>query len=288
VSAKAVPWTLAELITTYLAEQLRDDDVGFTGMENGGPAALFGSMIPLAAMSLAKATHAPNLTILLAGWLHNPDLSKLDAIPDSEFIPSLRDLSADAVAVDYPPQFSVKKGDVTVGFSNGAQVDVFGNMNSVCIGDHDRPRVRLLGPVFQTEHVALFGREYIMMPHHDARNFVERVDFISAVGYPGGAEGRRRLGLTVGSGPALVITPLCVFDFDRAGSGRMFVKSVHPGVDPEEIRKRTGFEVGDLTHCPRTPEPGPDKVRLLREVVDPRGMILPREAAMSPKIGVQS
>ena len=274
-------WTLPELLTVYVSHELRDDDVGFTGMVNGDASALYGSMIPLAAMTLARMTHAPNLTVLLAGWLHNPDLSQLEAIPDSEFIPALRDLPADAVAVDYPAQFSVKKGDVTVGFSNGAQVDAFGNMNSVCIGDHARPKVRLVGPVFQTEHLALFGREYLMIPHHEKRNFVERVDFISAVGYPGGAEGRRKLGLDVGSGPALVITPLCVFDFDRAGTGRMFVKSIHPGVDPDEIQTRTGFDVGDLSAVPVTREPDDDELRVLREKVDPKGLILPRAQTMA-------
>jgi glutaconate CoA-transferase subunit B len=274
----ASDYTLPELLASLISREMRDDDVGFTGMVNGDASALYGSLIPLAGMTLARLTHAPNLTVLLAGWLHNPDLAQLDAIPDSEFIPSLRDLNADAVAVDYPPQYSVRKGDVTVGFSNGAQVDMYGNMNSVCIGDHARPTVRLVGPIFQTEHLALFGREYIMMPHHELRNFVERVDFISAVGYPGGVTGRKALGLDVGSGPALVVTPMCVFDFDLE-TGRMRVKSVHPGVDPKSVRERTGFDVGDLATVPRTPEPTIEEVRLLREVVDPRGMLLPRPPA---------
>ena len=113
-------------------------------------------------------------------------MSRLHEIPDSEFLSDLRDLDADGIANEYPSPFRVKRGGVTVGFSNGAQVDMYGNMNSVCIGDHDRPKVRLVGQIFQTEHLAFFGREIIMMPHHERRNFVERVDFISAVGYPGG------------------------------------------------------------------------------------------------------
>lgn len=266
-------FTMAELLTVLVSKEMRDGDVGFTGMVNGDASALFGSMIPLAAMSLAQRTHAPNLTILLAGWLHNPDLSKLGAIPDSEFIPELRDLEADAVAFEYPAQYAVKRGQVTVGFSNGAQVDKFGNMNSVCIGDHDSPRVRLVGPVFQTEHLALFGREYIMMPHHERRNFVERVDFVSAVGFPGGLEGRRALGLDIGGGPALVITPLCVFGFELR-TGRMRVDSVHPGVDRQEVIEKTGFDVGELTAVPTTPEPSEEELRVLREEVDPKGMLL--------------
>lgn len=265
--------TLAETLTIYVAKQLRDDDVGFTGMVNGDASAMFGSAIPLAAMYHAQLTHAPNLTLLLAGWLTNPDISKLETMPDSEFMASLRDLDADALINAYPAQYRLRRGDITVGFSNGAQVDAYGNMNSVCIGPHDHPKVRLVGPIFQTEHLAFFGREIIMMPHHDRRNFVEKVDFVSAVGYPGGVAGRRELGLDVGSGPALVITPLCVFDFDLE-SGRMRVKSVHDGVDPAEVRAATGFELGDLSDVPVTPAPGPADLEILRTRVDPRGIML--------------
>jgi glutaconate CoA-transferase subunit B len=265
--------TLAETLTIYVAKQLRDDDVGFTGMVNGDASAMFGSAIPLAAMYHAQLTHAPNLTLLLAGWLTNPDISKLETMPDSEFMASLRDLDADALINAYPAQYRLRRGDITVGFSNGAQVDAYGNMNSVCIGPHDHPKVRLVGPIFQTEHLAFFGREIIMMPHHDRRNFVEKVDFVSAVGYPGGVAGRRELGLDVGSGPAFVITPLCVFDFDLE-SGRMRVKSVHDGVDPAEVRASTGFELGDLSDVPVTPAPGPADLEILRTRVDPRGIML--------------
>ncbi len=265
--------TLAETLTIYVAKQLRDDDVGFTGMVNGDASAMFGSAIPLAAMYHAQLTHAPNLTLLLAGWLTNPDISKLETMPDSEFKASLRDLDADALINAYPAQYRLRRGDITVGFSNGAQVDAYGNMNSVCIGPHDHPKVRLVGPIFQTEHLAFFGREIIMMPHHDRRNFVEKVDFVSAVGYPGGVAGRRELGLDVGSGPALVITPLCVFDFDLE-SGRMRVKSVHDGVDPADVRASTGFELGDLSDVPVTPAPGPADLEILRTRVDPRGIML--------------
>ncbi|MCL4664809.1 hypothetical protein L0Z14_28285 [Burkholderia multivorans] len=113
------------------------------------------------------------------------------------------------------------------GFSSAVQVDRVGNINSVCIGDHDKPKVRLVGPILQPEHMTLFGREYVMMPHHDRRNFVENVDYVSGVGYPGGLAGRRELGLMSG-GPCMVVTPKCIFDFDRQ-AGRMKVASIHAG-----------------------------------------------------------
>src|SRR3546814_16421485 len=110
-------------------------------------------------MALAKQMHAPNLTILLAGWSHNPDLDALDVLPDSEFDAVLRDLDCDAKMISYPGQWAIKRGDIDFGFSSGVQVDRVGNINSVCIGDHARQKVRMGGPSRQPEHMTMFGRE---------------------------------------------------------------------------------------------------------------------------------
>jgi len=266
------PCTLHEMLAAALARALRDEEVGFTGLVTGGAAAVFGTAIPLAAMELARLTHAPGLTILLAGWSHNPDLFGLPELPDSEFDARLRDLAADAQMMDYPGPWSIRRGDIDFGFSSAVQVDRSGNINSVCVGDYRRPRVRLVGPILQPEHMALFGREYVMMPHHERRNFVERVDYVSGVGYPGGRAGRRRLGLERG-GPAWVITPRCIFDFDE-DDGRMRVRSMHPGQTPAVLQAATGFDLGDLAGVPTTESPTPEELELLRRRVDPHGILL--------------
>jgi glutaconate CoA-transferase, subunit B len=270
------PPTLHEILAVALGHSLRDDEVGFTGLVTGGPAAVFGTSIPLAAMELARQTHAPGLTILLAGWSHNPDLARLDVLPDSEFDARLRDLACEAQMTGYPGAWSIKRGDIDFGFSSAVQVDRVGNINSVCVGDYRRPTVRLVGPILQPEHMTLFGREYVMMPHHARRNFVERVDFVSGVGYPGGLEGRRRLGLD-GGGPEWVVTPKCIFDFDRE-AGRMRVRSIHPGVTAAALREATGFDLGDLAGVPETEPPTAEELEILRRRVDPRGILLPRAA----------
>ena len=267
------PCNLPERLAVLLAKEFCDGEVGFTGLGTGRAAAVYITGIPLAAMSLAQQTHAPNLTVLLAGWSHNPDLSQLYSLPELEFDERLRDLPCEAQSVDYPGHYVLKRGDVSFGFSSGVQVDVHGNLNGVCVGDPKRPKVRLVGPILHPEHMTLFGREYIMMPHHEERNFVEQVDYVSGVGYPGGLAGRKELGLHSG-GPALVITPKCVFDFDRK-AGRMKVRSIHVGVSEETLRATTGFDLGDLSIVPLTPEPSDEELHLLREVVDPRGHLLP-------------
>jgi glutaconate CoA-transferase, subunit B len=268
------PATPFERLAVVLAREFRDEEVGFTGLLTGSSAATFGTAIPLVAMSLAKLTHAPNLTILLAGCYHNPDLRDLEAVPTSEHSAQLRDLPAEAQMLAYPGPWALKRGDIDFGFASAVQVDTAGNINSVAIGPPDKPKVRLVGPILQPEHMGMFRREFVMMPSHDVRNFVAKVDFISGVGYPGGLEGRRQLGLEWG-GPELVLTPKCIFNFDKV-VGRIRVRSLHRGVTADEVRLSTGFELGELSDVPETPEPTADELDLIRGSIDPKGILLPR------------
>lgn len=263
-------YTRAELLTVLLARSFRDWEVGFTGLATGGASALFITSIPLAAMALAKEMHAPNLTILLAGWSHNPDLHSLRELPDSEFDAVLRDLPCEAHMMNYPGTWQIRRGDIDFGFCSAVQVDRVGNVNSVCVGDYRSPKVRLVGPILQTEHMALFGREYVMMPHHSLRNFVDRVDYVSGVGYPGGTSGRKKLGLR-GGGPEWVVTPRCIFDFDKQ-QGSIRVRSIHSEED-RDLQAVTGFPV-NVDRVELTPPPTNDELECLRLHVDPKGVLL--------------
>ena len=265
------PATLHEIIAVNLARDFADEEVGFTGLLTGEAAARFGTGIPLAAMELARQSHAPGLTILLGGCYHNPDVTRLKALPSSEHDALLRDLECEARMTTYPGPWVLKRHDVTFGFSSAVQVDRVGNINSVCIGDHARPRVRLVGPILQPEHMTLFRREYVMMPYHERRNFVEQVDFVSGVGYPGGLAGRRALGLTE-HGPRWVVTPRCIFDFDRE-RGAIRVRSIHPGVSAAALQAATGFDLGPLDGVPTTPLPTPEELARLRTSVDPKSIL---------------
>ncbi|WP_299655293.1 hypothetical protein [uncultured Jannaschia sp.] len=265
--------TLYETLANVLADDMADREVGFTGLLTGSAAAIWGTGIPVVAMELARRTHAPDLTLLLAGCYHNPDLSVLDRMPDCEHDAQLRDLPAEARTRDYPGQWALKRGDVTFGFSSAVQVDRVGNINSVCIGPHDAPKVRLVGPILQPEHMVCFRREYVMMPRHEPRIFVDKVDFVSGVGFPGGRKGREALGLDWG-GPRFVMTPLCIFDFDEE-EGAMRVRSIHAGVTADEVRAATGFDLGPLDDVLETPAPSPERLRLIREIVDPRNLLIP-------------
>lgn len=190
-------YTLEELLAVDLAHTIEDGEVGFTRpAHRPRPAHHLHHLHPDGRHGAGQRTHAPNLTILLSGVYFNPDVAKLHTLPESEYEQVLVDLPSEAQMPGWPEQWHHRGGDISFGFGSGVQVDREGNLNSTCIGNVRHPKVELVGPIFLPEHFSCFGREYIMMPNHERRSFVEKVDYISGVGWPGGAEGRRKLGFT--------------------------------------------------------------------------------------------
>jgi glutaconate CoA-transferase subunit B len=133
------------------------------------------------------------------------------------------------------------------------QIDGAGNANLSVIGNHDRPRVAFGGtrglPDGRTVH--------FVMPSHNARQLVERVDFVST-----SVAGREQ--------PALLITELGAMRWD-AGSGGWRLEALAPGVEVDAVRNRTGFRFEVAPEPVRLDEPGPDLVAAL-ERVDPLGL----------------
>ena len=261
-------YRIQELLAVEVARHLRDEEVVFIGIGTGGPAFIRAVGIPLAACRLAQLGHAPNLTPML-GPLIDPDL---DTLPSS-----LRD---DYELVHWPSKAQIpeqealdvfKRGKMDVGFVSGAQIDPYGNLNIVAIGDYANPKVRLVGPLAQTDHCAFAKRTFITM-EHTRRQFVEKVDFISGVGYLDGPGAREKAGLRQG-GPGLVFTDYCVLGFDEE-TRRMKLLSLHPGVALETVVGNTGFELIVPDEIERTPEPAPAQVELIRERIDPDGLLL--------------
>jgi len=150
--------------------------------------------------------------------------------------------TADAV-VSVPEIFNywLQPGRIDVGFLGAAQLDRFGNINTTVIGStYANPKVRLPGAGGAPE-IAAFCREVIIIVRQSRRSFVERVDFITSVGYGTGRGDRERLGLT-GAGPRRVITDLGVLEPDPA-TGELTLTGVYPGVTPEQARAGTGWDL---------------------------------------------
>src|SRR6185312_2353316 len=102
----------------------------------------------------------------------------------------------------------LQPGRIDIGFLGAAQIDRYGNINTTVIGDYHDPSVRLPGAGGAPE-IAASCREVIVIVRQSKRTFVDRVDFVTSVGYGSGPGDRARLGLR-GGGPVLVITDLGV------------------------------------------------------------------------------
>ncbi|MFI5974503.1 CoA-transferase subunit beta [Streptomyces sp. NPDC051452] len=147
-----------------------------------------------------------------------------------------------------------------------SQIDRYGNQNISVVGDWARPRRQLLG-VRGASLNTLNNPTSYWVPRHSRRVFVERVDMVCGVGYDrasalGAVSRFHRL--------VRVVTDLCVFDFGTPDHS-MRLASLHPGVSVEQVREATGFAPAVPDEVPRTREPGPVELRLIREVLDPAG-----------------
>ncbi|MFB6988224.1 CoA-transferase subunit beta [Streptomyces sp. NPDC056304] len=148
-----------------------------------------------------------------------------------------------------------------------SQLDRYGNQNISCIGDWARPVRQLLG-VRGAPGNTLNNRTSYWVPRHSARVFVERVDMVSGVGYDRAAA----------AGPSAtryhripdIISNLGVFDFETPDR-TMRLRSLHPGVTVEQVCRATGFALTIPDEVPLTREPTEAELRLIREVIDPKG-----------------
>jgi acyl CoA:acetate/3-ketoacid CoA transferase beta subunit len=144
------------------------------------------------------------------------------------------------------------------------QVDRYGNQNISCLGDHARPARQMFGARGAPGNTVNHRTSY-WVPKHIARVFVESVDFASGVGYDRatGAAGRFH-------DVHRVVSNLAVLDFATADHS-MRIVSVHPGVSVEQVQAETGFPlIADDVAVTR--EPTDEELKLLREVLDPKGV----------------
>jgi glutaconate CoA-transferase subunit B len=156
----------------------------------------------------------------------------------------------------------LQPGRIQTGFLGAAQIDRFGNINTTVIGpDYRQPKVRLPGAGGAPE-IAASCREVIVIVRQTARAFVERVDFVTSVGYGSGPGDRERLGLR-GRGPVLVITDLGVLEPDP-GTCELTLTKLHAGVTVEQARAATGWELAVSPRLATTEPPTELELRTLR------------------------
>lgn len=262
MSVQGLGYGLEELRAAVISREFEDGERVFLGANvNAGRAAVL----------LAHRLRGPNMKVMLGlTWTNFEDVREIGLHSDSTDFRDARWAEAyvhlDTMINDYRRFFS------TTFVVSCLQVDRYGNTNLIAIGDYDKPTLRGPGAIGSVSSAAYCDRVYIIPPRHDTQIFVDKCDFISAVGFDkGGADAREKLGL-VGGGPKLCVTDRCVFDFEEQTKA-MRLRSVHPGHTVDEVLQHTGFDVIVPDDVPETEPPTDEELEIIRSLIDPHGLL---------------
>jgi acyl CoA:acetate/3-ketoacid CoA transferase beta subunit len=248
-------YTVDEIMTVLMAREVRNDDVMIVGVA---------TPMVWAAFTLAKLTNAPDAIY--------------HYIMGNTFVMEARQVSLLYLEMNtaraYRFQDSVEctleslpsEKLTTIEFFRPAQIDQYGNTNNICIGDWEKPKIRLPGAAGILDFSMFYARgSFLYTPRHDKRTFVLTKDlfFTSGVGFPDGNPS-----VCGGSGPQCVVTNLGYLDFEEK-TKRMRLSSIHPGIDIDTVKESTGFDLIIPDNLATTEPPTEKELKLLREEVDP-------------------
>ncbi len=227
-----------------------------------------GTGIPMLAAMLAAKTTAPNLIPIFEFGGMGAIMEELPrAVGEARTFH--KGLAASGIC---DTMETAQRGFVDYGFLGGAQIDPYGNLNSIVIGDHDNPKARLPGSGGGND-VGSHCWQTIAIMQHQNRRFIPKVDFVTTPGFLSGPGAREDAGLPRGTGPAYVVSTLALMDF-HPESKRMRLKALHPGVTVEDVVENTGFELLMSEEIDQNAPPSAEELRLLREEIDPEGLYI--------------
>ena len=249
-------YTEKEMMTISAARFIKDRDIVFAG-----------TGVSMLAATAAKRIYAPKAVVFFETGGIDPTL---DEIPMAVADP--RVMSGTCINSGLIDAFSIvgHRKFHTIAFLGAAQIDPYGNLNTTAIGDYHRPVTRFSGSGGACD-VASLASGVITFMQHEKRRFVEKLDYLTSVGWYRGGDSRQELGFKRG-GPLAVVTNLCVMRFDEE-TKKMYVSACYPGVTPRDIIDNTGFSI-DVSRASESESPTENELRILREEVDPQQLIL--------------
>jgi len=246
-----------ELMACCGAREIRDRDI-----------VIVGTGFPTMSANIARHTHAKNAMLMQESGVYDaqprrPALSVGDPClnPGAAMIGGLIEIMG----------MFLQAGWIDVGFLSGSQVDRFGNINTTCIGDYENPKSRLPGSGGANPIGALVKR-VLIIALQDPKRLAEKVDFVTTPGYIDGPGAREKWGLPAGTGPSAIITNKGVMRFDDE-TKEAYLATYHPDSSVDEIRKLTPWDLRVADDVHETEPPTVEEIRVLREVLDPGGMI---------------
>lgn len=259
-------YTLAEMMVAVTARELPRTGVCMLGMG-----------LPVLAGVVAKMLYAPGLALCTEvgafDWEPSADVTRAPV--------GIHDLilnDGSAMVTDMVDALGtlLMGGNATIGVLSAAQVDRFGNLNTLLLGSYSVPERRLGGTGGNTEIACLAPRVITMMPH-ELRRFPARVDFNTSPGYIDGPGGRSRAGLSP-QGANLVVSTFGILGFDTPDGGEssdceMVLQAVFPNIDVGVVQSQTGWPLRVSDTLAEVPPPTADELTTMRRL-DPHQFYL--------------
>lgn len=229
--------TLNELMCVLAAREIKDGDVVFVGIG-----------LPNLACNLARATHAPNMTLIYESGAVG---AVPERVPPSIGDPALVTGSLMVCSMADIFQCFLQNGKIQVGFLGGAQVDKMGNINTTVVGPYGAPKVRLPGSGGACE-IALHAQRVLIVTKLDKRAFPEKVDFVTSSG--------KRV--------KKVITNMGILE--PGASGELEATALYPGVTMDQVQANIGWKLKVKDPLAKVEPPSTREILLLREKLDPQ------------------
>lgn len=247
-----VPPSSTEFLATVAARELVGRRRIFAGVG-----------LPTLAVDLAKRTTNPDVELVYeSGVVGAHPEAMAEGIADSVLVSGAESV----LGMDALFGYVLQGGNVDVGFLGAAQVDRVGNINTSFIGDWRKPRVRLPGSGGASDIIASAREIIVVLRRHDPGSLPAEVDFCTTPS-PVRARERGDYLQPSGLGVTAVITPLGVMRRDDP-FGELQLAAVHPGVEVEEVRAATGWDLRVREDLVETRRPRAEDVRLLRDEID--------------------
>lgn len=243
------PYTSDEMMTVSAARMLQNGAICFVGIG-----------LPSTAANLARITHAPDVVLI---YESGPIGAKPNLIPLSIGDGELAETADTVVSTPEVFRYWLQGGRVDVGFLGAAQIDRFANINTTAIGNYASPTVRLPGAGGAPE-ISSNAKRVLLIVRQTRKTFVEKVDFITSVGFLAGGDSRKAAGIR-GGGPAAVITDLCIL-CPNPPEHELVVTSIHPGISREHIADSTSWSVRFAEDCHETTPPTAHELGALRDL----------------------
>ena len=245
-------YTPFEMMLISAARQIDNSDLIFSAFQ-----------WPTLAVYIAKQTHAPDVHFIYESGIVEDILTPtLPSSLSDPIIPPYSVYCGDSVDI----LMHLQGGYVDKTLIMAALIDKYGNVNTTCVGNYEKPKIRLPGGGGAPTIAACAKKIIWLLDEHSKRRFVDNIGFITDFGFGYGHDDRIKKGFMPNTGPHAVISPLGIMKFEKQ-SKEMYLAALHQGVSVEDVRNNTSWALKMSKKLKELDPPSDEELTICRKVI---------------------